>query len=172
MTVERWGTVSDVITGVAAVIFAIAGGLWAWFRFRRQAPDLPRVNSSIELQCVTLNGVDYVSWVARIEHLAGAPLTILRGDGQRPRVTVKALPRSRDTVTAPAIAERDVFENDSVVAAAEYLVDAGAASHDRASDAVGYEGRFIFRGEWNRRIFRTQGPWTFECASVLLKAPA
>src|SRR5438270_5402467 len=125
MSVETWGTVSDVLTAIAAVIIAGVGGVWAWFRYRREDPDLPRVNSSIALRQVRASDLDYVAWAARIEHVAGSALGLLHDADRAPQVSVSAYPKA--AVTGPAarttLVVESVFPDDTQVAASEYLVN-------------------------------------------------
>src|SRR5438552_2345689 len=151
MSVERWGTVSDVITAFAAVVIAFIGGLWAWFRYRREDPDLPRVNSSITLQSVNVAGVDYVSWAARVEHVAGAALTILHEPGSGPTVSVLGYSRANETGPVPEtpLDEQQLFPTDTQVAASEYIVNDGTVAVATPGQFVGYHASFTFCGEWS-----------------------
>ena len=129
-------------------------------------PSRPRSSTGellIQLQHASFDGVDYVSWTARIEHLAGAPLAILKDGDEAPCVALTGIARTAQTgVLEPIpIALVAVFSNDTEVAASEYPVDAGTVAFGQTDQVVGFEGRFRFQGEWQRRGLRTKGPWAF-----------
>src|SRR4051812_46754895 len=113
MTVERWGTVSDVLTAFGAVAIAVVGAVWTWFRYKRENPYLPRINGTIDLNHSTVKGVDYVSWVLRIEHVAGGEVKILQ-EPVPPTITVVGLVPATKVgwASEQALAIRGVFRQD------------------------------------------------------------
>ena len=68
---------ASLLTAAAAIAGAVVAGMWALFRYRREDPDLPRVNAAVVASYVTRGDVDYISFDLEVTHLVAASSTFI-----------------------------------------------------------------------------------------------
>lgn len=159
-------TASDVVTAVAAAAGAGIGGLWAYFRYRRQEPDLPRVNVAVIATLMHRNGLDYLVVDLEARHEAGAELTIEHSDDfDHPSVVTSRIEDGQTDgkeAVQVTISTIEVFTRESELGSGEKVTDrkiipAGA----RTDQTVGYEVRLVLTGSWDKKC------WTWSANAVV-----
>ena len=143
----------------------LIGGGWAWWRYTRQKPDLPRVNATVEASLTTADGVDYISFSVTITHVSGDALAILHEPpNDAPKVEVSRLSRlSADGDLPPTtVVTAPVLMRDQTLSGGEFVQDQGMVSvGSRQADTVAYQVRFIFSGRWEKQS------WTWSPNKIL-----
>lgn len=86
-------TAADAVTAIAAIGGATVGGVWAYFRYRRQEPDVPRVNALVSATRFEQNGRDFLAVEVELRHTAGGRLRIERDVGFDPSQPVIEISR-------------------------------------------------------------------------------
>jgi hypothetical protein len=168
--------VVQTIGAWVTILAVVVGGLWALWRYRRQKPDVPRVNAKVEASLSTIESVDYITFAVTITHVSGDLLAFRRRpnenvppDKKEPNPTVVVtrlsstsalgnLPESEGT-------KADVLMNDFSLGSGEFVEDHGIVSlGHRHPDTIAYQVRFTFTG-------RSQGDkWTWS-PNAILPAP-
>jgi hypothetical protein len=154
-TIGAWVTIGAVLIG----------GGWAWWRYARQKPDLPRVNATVDASLHTSNSVDYISFSVTITHVSGDALAIYHEpQDDAPKVEVSRL--SRGTVhgdlPATTVVVAPVLMRDQTLSGGEFVQDQGMVSAgSRKADTVAYQVRFIFSGRWEKQS------WTWSPNKIL-----
>jgi hypothetical protein len=144
-TIGAWVTIGAVVIG----------GGWAWWRYNRQKPDLPRVNATVDASLCTADATDYISFSVTITHVSGDALSIYhQPPDDAPKVEVSRLSR----ISAPGdlppttVVVAPVLVRDQTLSGGEFVQDQGMVSIGaRLADTVAYQVRFIFRGRWEKQ---------------------
>lgn len=162
-------TAADALTGLAAAAGAGVGGTWAYFRYRREAPDIPRVNVAVSATLFEHDGKDYVAVDVMLEHLLGGPIRILRDDEyevSKPVLEIGELRLSGAVGSAldacpVATVEvlRDQEELDAREAVSEHKVIHIGPRH---ADTIAYEVTLRLLAMWKDK------PWTW-CTNVIVR---
>ncbi len=147
------------------IVAVLGGGGWAFWRYRRQKPDLPRVNATIDASLSTANCVDYVSYEVTVTHVAGDSLSIERpGDEKLPKVLVSRLTHASAKGDLPDTTEVEapVLERDQTLSSGEVIREQGMVSvGERHPDTIAYQVRLIFDGGWEGKV------WTWSPNKIL-----
>jgi hypothetical protein len=160
--------VVQTIGALVTIGAVVVGGWWALFRYRRQKPDLPRVNATVDASLSTRDCVDYISFEVTVTHVSGDTLTVERADlHMRPKVVVSRLTHAEGSAKGdlPDITEVEaaVLTRHSTLSGGEFISDHGIVSVGaRQSDTVGYQVRFYFFGCWEEQR------WTWSPNRILL----
>ena len=137
------------------ILAVLVGGGWAWWRYTRQKPDVPRVNATVDASLSTVDGVDYISFSVTITHVSGDALAIDRRRADRaPRVEVSRLSRvsAHGDLPPTIVVVAPVLARDQTLSSGEFVQDHGIVSVGvRRADTVAYQVRFIFNGGWEKQ---------------------
>lgn len=147
------------------ILAVLVGGGWAWWRYTRQKPDLPRVNATVDASLSTVGGLDYISFGVTITHVSGGALTIEREPTEdAPRVEVSQLSRisAHGDLPPTIVVVAPVLVRDQTLSGGEFIQDQGMVSVGvRRVDTVAYQVRFIFSGGWEKQS------WTWSPNKIL-----
>ena len=149
------------------ILAVLVGGSWAYWRYRRQKPDLPRVNATVDASLSTPDySVDYISFAVTITHVSSDSLSIEHDPpGNAPKVEVGRLSRASAQGDLPSTTEVEakVLTRDRTLSGGEFVQDQGMVSvGPRHSDTVAYQVRFVFSGCWEKQS------WTWSPNKILL----
>lgn len=168
------------MTAGAAAAGAGIGGLWAIYRYRRQAPDMPRVNVTVTATLIPKPDADYMSINVELRHLAGG--TLLIDPPGNPTVRIIRLAHvdgkaaaldATEIETVAVLAGQDEVGSSEIIADSE-LVLLGA----RQPGTVGYKATLQVQARWGDRawdwpanaLVLTDGP-SSASGSVVVGAP-
>lgn len=180
-------TAADAVTAASAAGGAAIGGVWAYFRYRRQAPDVPRVNAVVSATLFRAAQHDYLAVDVELRHLAGGTLRIERGDEfdpPRPLVTVASLNSDRSSgeiIQSAPISTVEVLGDQTELGSSEFATDHKVIAVGRRSNAtIAYEITFKLAAGWERdswtwsanALVRTEGPDKVTGATVVGKKHA
>lgn len=147
------------------ILAVLIGGGWAWWRYTRQKPDLPRVNATVDACLCTADGVDYISFSVTITHVSGDALSIQhQPPNDAPKVEVSRLSRvsAHGDLPSTTVVVAPVLMRDQNLSGREFVADQGMVSvGSRRSDTVAYQARFIFSGRWEKQS------WTWSPNKIL-----
>ena len=167
------------MTAGAALAGAGVGGIWAYFRYRQQAPDMPRVNAVVTATLITTGGLDYLSIGVDLRHLAGGKLAI--DPEGNPRVHIYRLTASETpgaAVTATEIGDgTPVLVDQREVGSSEFVTDNKLVLLGRRQrDTIAYDATLKLSARWRKHdawdwstnaIVRVDGPASASGAGVL-----
>jgi hypothetical protein len=146
----------DAVTAVAALGGAAVGGVWAFFRYRREAPDIPRANAVVDATLFEHSDDDYLSVEVRFQHDGGARLTIQRDEGfdsPKPTLAITGLApdgTASGTLKPTLIAAVDVLANNSELDAGETAADRKIVRVGRRlPETIGYGVTLELVAGWN-----------------------
>jgi hypothetical protein len=162
-------TAADAVTAGAAVGGAAIGGVWAYFRYRRQAPDVPRVNAVVSATLFRASEHDYVAVDVELRHLAGGSLRIERDEGfvpQQPVVEIACLTDEGamgDEIRSTTISSVEVLRDQTELGSSEIATDHKVMAVGRRSiDTIAYEVTLRLTAGWEGHS------WTW-CANALVR---
>jgi hypothetical protein len=161
-------TAAEALTAVAAVAGAAVGGTWAYFRYRREAPDVPRVDAVVSATLFSDADADYLAIDVKLRHLEGGSLKIERDEGfetPRPVVDIERL------AADPTLGALDPILMTTVEVLREHAeLDSGESLTDhkvvsvgaREVRTIGYRVALRFVAGWNDKY------WTW-CTNVVVR---
>src|SRR6516165_4908780 len=119
------------------IVAVLVGGGWALWRYRRQKPDLPRVNARVDATLSSVDSVDYITFAVTITHVSGDLISIRRHPEEprpqnevEPKVMVTRLSRTSTEGNLPETAgvEAEVLTHDYTLGSGEFVEDHGVVS--------------------------------------------
>jgi hypothetical protein len=122
----------DDVAAVAAPVSSIgvvAGGGFAYFKFLRDAPYMPRANLGIEAELLTRNGYDMVRVSCTVSAVGRGALKFIKDDEELPPPSVDVFPITQEVAEnypqewSDVYAACEVFVNDDSAEAGEVLQD-------------------------------------------------
>lgn len=162
-------TAADALTAIAAAAGAGVGGAWAYFRYRREDPDTPRVNTVVSAAWFHHAGHDYLSIDVELRHVTGARLRIERGaefETPKPILEVYRLTAAREPtagIRPVLVSSTEVFVDDTELDSGEMATDhkivpVGAAD----PEVLAYELILRVNGGWDEQS------WTW-CTNAIVR---
>lgn len=170
------------MTAVAAIGGATVGGVWAYFRYRRQEPDVPRVNALVSATRFEQGAKDFLAVEVELRHTAGGRLRIDRDGGFDPSQPVIEISRLDADAKVGEVIE-PVLVTSVAVLQDQTELDAGEFARDhkvvpvgeRPSDTIAYDVTFRLVAGWKdeswewcaNAIITITGPNTVTGAAVV-----
>lgn len=153
MADTHWAAAVSSVTGVITALGVVVAGLWAFFRFRREAPDLTRADVKVSAELLTDDGIDVLRVAIQVHAVGTARLTLRHDDDDFPTVSVYRFTKPMleqgppDEFTDPVTARRVLF--------AQEFVEAGETVDEvhlfpvgrRDADTVAYRVEFLICAE-------------------------
>jgi hypothetical protein len=110
----------------ASALFVLAGGLWAYFRFRKDAPYIARANLAVSAELMTFDGKDLVRVKCTASAIGRGKFLFIKDDDYAPpniavyAMTPQLLQEEQEEWT-DVLAAIEVFHDDDSVEAGEIL---------------------------------------------------
>ena len=180
-------TAAEALTAVALAAGAAVGGVWTYFRYHRQAPDMPRVNAIVSVTLFDKSGVDYLEIETDLEHVTGGILEIKRGgevDPPQPVVEITRLVAGSTEVgelESVPLTSVDVLRDQTQFGSGEFAKDHNVVClGSRSPDTIAYEVTLRLRAGWENKawtwcanaVVHAAGPATARGATVVSAPPA
>jgi hypothetical protein len=146
-----WQETVAAITSTIAAAGVIGGGLWAYFRFVKEAPDWTRADPQIKAQLFTVDGRDVLRVDVSVSAIGHARITFVRDGPLEPAVFVYRFTSEMLDTLEPAewtevLIGQGVLRDQEFVEAGEtvgssHLLPLGV----RQGDTLAYRVEFIFK---------------------------
>ena len=121
-----WIDVTGAFAAAASALFVLVGGLWAYFRFRKDAPYMARANLAVAAELMTYDGRDLLRVKCTASAIGRGKFMFITDDEYEPpniavyAMTPQILQEDQEEWT-DVLAAIEVFRDDDSVEAGEIL---------------------------------------------------